>query len=86
MLITLSLDTAEGFGASYSPKIYLLPNSLKSHHKVGNTALKMHLFLCFQMIPTSRITMELKNFLACPATAKLCSSTNFQRKEHLAAD
>jgi hypothetical protein len=40
MLITPSLDTAEGFGASYSPKIYLLPNSLKNHHKVRNTALK----------------------------------------------
>ena len=40
LLITPRLDTAEGFGASYSLKPYLLPSSLKSHHKVGNAALK----------------------------------------------
>jgi hypothetical protein len=31
----------------------------------------MHLFLCFQMIQAPKITMELKDFLACPVTAKL---------------
>jgi hypothetical protein len=59
MLTTPNMDTPKGFGATYSPKTYLV-SCLQSNHKVGNTTLKTHLFLCFQIIHAPIITRELK--------------------------